>query len=44
MEENLHGIGLGDGFKDIKPNHRQQKQKSLEEEKIYKIIHNIQNM
>ena len=44
MEENLHGIDLGDGFKDIKPNHRQQKQKSLEGEKIYKIIHNIQDI
>ena len=44
IEENLHGIGLGDDFKDIRPNHGQQKQKSIEGEKIYKIIYNIQDM
>ena len=44
MEENLHGIGLGDDFKGIRPNHGQQKQKYMEGEKIYKIIPNIQDI
>ena len=43
MEEN-NGISLGDDFKDIRPNHGQQKQKSMEGEKIYKIIPNIQDI